>query len=227
MPILNSGEVMVCTTTNRGLHEYVGQNVLSQFARSGIKAADLGAGPGAMTVRLRSMGCDVVAADRSVQGFEADSPHFVIDFNRSNFAEALGLHEFDIVTAIEVIEHVESPIGFLRNIGNLLAPNGVAVLTTPNVDSLPARVRFLLAGKIRTMDENGEPTHISPVFFDLLKRQFLPLAGLHLHQHLLFPPDGFQLSRKSVAWSMRLAASLFSAESILGDNHIFVLKAGA
>ncbi len=217
---------MVSTTTNSGLHEYVGQHVLSRFAGPGVKAADLGAGPGAMAARLRSLGCDVVAADRTVTGFEVDLPHHVIDFNKNDFAAALGLHAFGIVTAIEVIEHVESPIGFLRNVGHLLAPEGVAVITTPNVDSLPARLKFLLAGKIRTMDEYGEPTHISPIFFDLLKRQFLPLAGLHLHQHLLFPPDGFQLSRKSVAWAMRLAASAFSAESILGDNHILVLGAG-
>ena len=106
----------------------------------------------------------------------------------------------------------------------MLSPGGVAILTTPNVDSLPARLKFFLAGKIRTMDEHSEPTHISPIFFDLLQRQFLPLAGLRLREHLMFPPDGFQLSRKSVAWSMRLAATMFSGDSIIGDNHIFVLE---
>lgn len=215
---------MVSTTTNTGLHEYVAQHVLSRLARPGLRAVDLGTGPGAMAARLRSLGCNVLAADRAVEGFELDLPHHLVDFNNNDFAGALGFHAFGIVTAIEVIEHVESPIGFLRNVRNLLGPEGVAVITTPNVDSLPARFKFFLSGKIRTMDEHGEPTHISPIFFDLLKRQFLPLAGLCLHQHLLFPPDGFQLSRKSVAWVMRLVASAFSAESILGDNHIFVLK---
>jgi 2-polyprenyl-3-methyl-5-hydroxy-6-metoxy-1,4-benzoquinol methylase len=215
---------MLHTTTNNGLHEFVGQHVLSQYARACRKAADLGSGPGAMAERLRSLGYDVIAADRSANGFEAGLPHFTIDFNQPDFASQLGLQTFGLVTAIEVIEHVECPIGFLRNIGRLLAPDGVAVVTTPNVDSLPARLKFLIAGKIRTMDEYGEPTHISPIFFDLLKRQFLPLAGLRLRQHLLFPPDGFQLSRKSVAWSMKLAASVLPGESIIGDNHVLVLE---
>ena len=123
--------------------------------------------------------------------------------------------------------HVESPIGFLRNISQLLAPEGVAVITTPNVNSLPARAKFLLAGKIRMMDENSDPTHISPVFVDLLRRQFLPLAGLRLREHLVFPPNGYQLTRKPIAWAMRLASLAFSGEALLGDNHIFVLEAAS
>ena len=216
---------MIHTTTNAGLHEFVAERVLSRYVRPGLKAVDLGSGPGAMAARLEDMGCDVMAADRSVQGFEAKPPHSTIDFNQPDFASLLGDHVFGLVTAIEVIEHVESPIGFLRNIGRLLSAGGVGVITTPNVDSVPARFKFLVAGKIRTMDNYGEPTHISPIFFDLLQRQFLPLAGLRLREHLVFPPDDFQLSRKPVAWSMRLVAPLFSGESLLGDNHVLILEA--
>ena len=212
------------TTTNKGLHDFVDDRVLTNYARTGVRAVDLGSGPGAMADRLRRRGCDVLAADLSADGFALDLPHVSVNFNEPDFASKLGRNVFALVTAIEVIEHVETPIGFLRNIGQLLTPGGVAVVTTPNVDSLPARFKFLLSGKIRTMDEHSEPTHISPVFFDLLCRQYLPLAGLRLRQHLLFPEHGFQLSRKSVAWTMRLAAHLVPGESILGDNHIFVLE---
>ena len=215
---------MIPTTTNSGLHDFVGDTVLIQLVRPGLKAADLGSGPGAMAARLAAMGCDVLAADLSKNGFAAGLPHASVDFNQPDFASLLGPRKFGLVTAIEVIEHVESPINFLRNIARLLAPGGVAVLTTPNVDSLPARFKFFFAGKIRTMDEHGEPTHISPIFFDLLQRQFLPLAGLRLRQHLVFPARGYQLSRRTVAWTMGLLGSAFSGESIFGDNHIFVLE---
>jgi hypothetical protein len=109
-------------------------------------------------------GCDVVAADRSVKSYEANLPHLTVDFNQNDFAPLLGLRGFVLVNAIEVIEHVESPIGFLRNIGRMLSLRGVAVITTPNVDSLPARLKFLLFGKIRTMDALANPLPSSLIF---------------------------------------------------------------
>jgi len=211
------------TTTNSGLHEFVFEQVLRRYAHDGARAADLGAGPGAMAERLQSLGCDVVAVDRDARGYEAKLPHVSLDFNQPDFASQLTPESFALLTAIEVLEHVESPIGFLRNIGRLLAPDGVAVLTTPNVDSLPARIKFLLAGKIRTMDEHGEPTHISPIFWDLLRRQYLPLAGLQLREHFVFPPHGFQLTRQPLAWLLRVAAAPFPGDCLLGDNHVLVL----
>jgi 2-polyprenyl-3-methyl-5-hydroxy-6-metoxy-1,4-benzoquinol methylase len=215
------------TTTNRGLHEFVGERVLARYAAPGARAADLGSGPGAMAERLRALGCEVLAADRDANGFEARVPHIAVDFNQPDFASAIGNGQFKLITAIEVIEHVESAVGFLHNIGRMLTPGGVAVITTPNVDSLPARIKFLARGKIRTMDEHSEPTHISPIFLDLFRRQYLPLAGLRLREHLLFPRNGFQLTRKPLALLMRAAAPFFPGDALLGDNHIFVLDKSA
>jgi 2-polyprenyl-3-methyl-5-hydroxy-6-metoxy-1,4-benzoquinol methylase len=212
------------STTNSGLHEFVTEHVLLKRVKKGFRAADLGSGPGAMATRLHSLGCLVLAVDRAADDFEADLPHVAVDLNECHFAERVGLASFDLITAIEVIEHLESPIGFLRNVGLLLAEDGVAVITTPNVDSLPARVKFLLTGKIRAMDEFSEPTHISPIFSDLLHRQFLPRSGLRLREHLIFPVRGYQLSRSLVSRAFRIADTFISSRAVRGDNHIFVLQ---
>lgn len=214
---------MIRTATNSGLHEFVGEKVLARYARPGVRAIDLGAGPGAMAERLQHFGCEVLAVDRSAEEYEFTAPHSVLDLDLGDFATKLGPASFQLVTAIEVIEHVENPIGSLRGVRRLLAPYGVAVLITPNVDSLPARAKFFLTGKIRTMDEFSEPTHISPIFLDIFRRQFLPRAGLRLLEHLVFPQNGYQNTRKSLAWIFRVASFVLPGEYLVGDNHIFVL----
>jgi 2-polyprenyl-3-methyl-5-hydroxy-6-metoxy-1,4-benzoquinol methylase len=213
------------TTTNPGLHDYVLNQLRRRFPKPSGRAIDLGAGTGALAVRLRELGWDVQAADINAPGFEADIPFVPADLNQRHFAASLGESTFQLVTAVEVLEHVESPINFLWNVGRLLTPGGVALLTTPNVDSAPARIKFLLTGKIRMMDETSEPTHISPIFWDLLVRQYLPRAGLQLLDHFLYPPDGHLLTRRRHAWAARSLGWLVAGDSLKGDNHVLVLKA--
>jgi 2-polyprenyl-3-methyl-5-hydroxy-6-metoxy-1,4-benzoquinol methylase len=223
--VVKEKNVKLQTATPHGLHEFVAASVLTRYARPGIRAADLGAGPGAMSERLAGMGCSVVAVDRDPDVYKAGFPFVTLDFNAPDFAASLGIASFGLVVAIEVIEHLESPIGFLRNIREVLVPGGVAVITTPNVDSLPARAKFLLTGKIRTMDTNSDPTHISPIFSDLLLRQFLPRTRLKVREHRVFPPNGFQLTRKPLAGILRVAAAVFPGDLLVGDHHILVLEA--
>jgi 2-polyprenyl-3-methyl-5-hydroxy-6-metoxy-1,4-benzoquinol methylase len=212
------------TSTNKGLHEFLLETVLPPLTERGARAIDLGGGSGALSIQLQQIGLDVVAADKNREGFKADVPFFTVDFDKADFSKQLGEGSFSLVTAVEVIEHVESPIGFLRNAGRLLRPGGALVITTPNVDSAPARVKFLLTEKIRMMDEHSEPTHISPIFWDLLNRQFLPRAGLKLQRHFVYPNDGFQVTRRRYSWFFRSLSLILAGECLIGDNHIFVLK---
>jgi SAM-dependent methyltransferase len=201
-----------------GLHEFVESHLPAALGT----AIDLGTGRGAMAERLQMRGHRVTGVDLSSQGFEAKVPHIILNLNQDDFAAKLG--NFDLVTAVEVIEHVESPINFLRNVGRLLTPNGISVITTPNVDSLPARIKHLLTGSIRLMDAHGEPTHISPIFIDLFRRQFLPLSGLTLLEHHLYPPNGFHATRGWISWLLRQGCRISSEPSIVGDHHVFVLQ---
>lgn len=44
---------------------------------------------------------------------------------------------YDVVVAVEVLEHVEQDAAFVQNVFRVLAPGGVFVMTTPNGDFLP------------------------------------------------------------------------------------------
>ena len=207
-----------------GLHDFLLSSVLPRYAMRKGRAVDLGAGSGALAVRLRAFGFAVLAVDTNTERFRADVAFQRLDLNQLDFASALGEARFDFVSAVEVIEHVENPIGFLRNVSRLLQPDGVAVITTPNVDSAPARVKFLLRGKLRMMDEKCDETHISPIFWDLLARQYLPRAGLRLVGHHLYPPNGYIVTTARYAWAFHIVAQFLSGPALLGDNHVFVLK---
>jgi 2-polyprenyl-3-methyl-5-hydroxy-6-metoxy-1,4-benzoquinol methylase len=224
MNCLGSLSFMLPTATPAGLHEFTA-GIIARYASAGARMVDLGCGPGAMGERVEPLRMDIVAVDRNPAVYQGKDPFVALDFDGLSFADALGVGTFDLVIAVEVIEHVESPIGFLRSVARLLAKNGVAVITTPNVDSLAARLKFLLAGKLRMMDERSDPTHISPIFADLLLRQFLPRAGLRIKEHFLYPPNGHQLTRKPIAWTLRLASKAFRGKAITGDHHVLVLEA--
>src|SRR6185503_8982523 len=50
-----------------------------------------------------------------------------------------GGRRFDLVLLMNLIEHVESPRRLLAKVEDLLAPAGVVLIKTPNVDALDAR----------------------------------------------------------------------------------------
>ncbi len=113
-------------------------------------------------------------------GIDADPPPEVegIKFIRANLDHddlPLNGQSFGLITAIEVIEHLESPGAFLSKVSRILSPDGKFMLTTPNIHSVRCRLRFLLSNRMASFDEKGDPTHISP----LLLPAFRKLAGRH------------------------------------------------
>jgi SAM-dependent methyltransferase len=62
------------------------------------------------------------------------------------YSEAVELHaeKFDYVFSSEVIEHVESPESFVREIASALADDGILILTTPSASALTKDAPYLL-----------------------------------------------------------------------------------
>lgn len=90
---------------------------------------------------------------------------------------------------VEIIEHLEAPRAFLREIHRLLAPGGLAIVTTPNISSLPSRLVFLATGCFdlfvpfegRLKDAYSEEAdgHISPIP-NWMMRYFLRELGYQI-----------------------------------------------
>jgi len=92
---------------------------------------DLGCGSGYGTAALSRAGAHVVGLDRVVpDSKQRDSGgHFV----RANL-EGIPLtrRSFSLVVSFQVIEHLEDPGFYVAAIAELLRPDGVALITTPN-----------------------------------------------------------------------------------------------
>lgn len=116
-------------------------------AKNNLKVLDIATGSGAFSQRIAdtfpTWSLDV--NDFENQVLVSGMGKHTVDLN-SNFADNFSQDGYDLVIAIEIIEHLENPWLFLREIRKVLRKGGVLILTTPNVDSLLDRLVYLTDG---------------------------------------------------------------------------------
>jgi len=163
---------------------------------------DLGAGEGALSIRLQEMGFDVRAADLFPEQFKVTQISCdPVDLNGA-FPYPDGI--FDYLCGVEVIEHLENHFGFIRECHRVLKPRGKLVLTTPNLLNLASRVRYLLTGFYPLVPRPINETTRSPVWDHIHPITYYQLRYV-LHT------NGFRIQtlttdryRKSAMWWMGL-----------------------
>ncbi|MCC7346075.1 MAG: bifunctional 2-polyprenyl-6-hydroxyphenol methylase/3-demethylubiquinol 3-O-methyltransferase UbiG [Variibacter sp.] len=125
---------------------YIRDQAVTRFARdgkridalAGLRALDIGCGGGILSEPLARMGASVVGIDPAPENVEAARRHaeaaaLAIDY-RSTTAEALADagERFDIVLAMEVVEHVADVPLFVRRAAEMVKPGGLMVAATIN-----------------------------------------------------------------------------------------------
>ncbi len=115
-----------------------GRDALSGSPLAGLSVLDIGCGGGLLSEPMARLGATVTgldAADRNVAvaSLHAEGQGLAIDY-RQNTAETLAATgvQFDIVLALEVVEHVADVELFLRSCGHLVKPGGLLFLSTLN-----------------------------------------------------------------------------------------------
>ena len=107
-----------------------------RLGKPGLRILDIGCGAGANALELSAFG-DVTASDRSLDALAFVRSRGV---ERAVAAEAPGLPfrdgAFDIVTAYDVIEHVDDDRGFVAELARVLAPGGALAVHVPAWPSL-------------------------------------------------------------------------------------------
>jgi 2-polyprenyl-6-hydroxyphenyl methylase / 3-demethylubiquinone-9 3-methyltransferase len=111
---------------------------LSEAPLQGLSLVDIGCGGGLICEPMARLGAQVTgidAADRNIAiaRLHAAGQDLAIDY-RAATAEALSETgaQFDIVLALEIVEHVADVDVFLHSVGRLAKPGGLVFLSTLN-----------------------------------------------------------------------------------------------
>ena len=108
---------------------------LQEASPTKLRVLDLGCGNGSLSHVIAEHGCEVVGIDTSAPGITISSQSFpecqFIQADIYELPDTDMLHSFDIVLAVEVIEHLLYPKELAKNAQKCLKPGGRLIITTP------------------------------------------------------------------------------------------------
>ncbi|TMJ16540.1 MAG: bifunctional 2-polyprenyl-6-hydroxyphenol methylase/3-demethylubiquinol 3-O-methyltransferase UbiG [Alphaproteobacteria bacterium] len=116
----------------------------------GRRAADVGCGAGLLAEPLARLGAEVTGVDAAPENIAAARVHaegqgLSIDYCVGS-VEALTEGGYDLVTSLEVVEHVSDTHAFVHGLARALKDDGLLILSTPNRTSM-SRLMLILIGE--------------------------------------------------------------------------------
>lgn len=141
-------------------HQRIYLTVAAALAERGAGGAiaDIGCGTGELWQVLRGrflscVGVDAVRYDGLPQDVEFHPAD--LDARRLPLPDA----NVDAAAAVEVIEHLENPRAFVRELARIVRPGGWVVVTTPNQLSALSLLTLAVKGRFSAFQDDAYPAH--------------------------------------------------------------------
>jgi len=166
---------------------------------SGKRALDVGCGAGLLAEPLSRLGAEVTGLDAAAENIAVAATHaegagLAITYRHGELA-ALEAEPFDLVTCMEVIEHVADKPAFVAQLAQRLTSGGLLVMSTPNRTQ---RSRLLLVGAAEAVGKIPRGTHHWDDFITPEElRELLATTGLEMSEPrgiAFSPAKGLHLS---------------------------------
>jgi 2-polyprenyl-3-methyl-5-hydroxy-6-metoxy-1,4-benzoquinol methylase len=183
-------------------HEKTHRKVLQIFSDLKERGSllEIPAGEGALAWQLQKLGYDVTAGDIDPNFFKiASIPCLRLDMNQRF---PLDDGQFNFVSCVEGIEHLQDQFHFVRECHRVLKPGGLLVLSTPNILNLASRFKFLLCGFYSLVPRPINEFSLVPVFDHINPITYYQLRYL-LHT------QGFSITQVTVDFYRRSSAALY------------------
>lgn len=135
-----SGKFKILHRFNGVRIEFIKDCLALQNVSSSCSILDIGCGGGLLSEPFAKIGHDVTGLDASLSTIEVAKKHALqeklqIDYINCTPEEYLANNpnkQFDVIFAMEIIEHVNSPEHFIATLKQLLKPNGLLFMSTIN-----------------------------------------------------------------------------------------------
>lgn len=115
-----------------GVHQKVAEIIRSKVPK-GSRVADVGAGDGALSLRLHDLGFEVLPFDVDDSTWEVRELVCNVINVENSFSEISRKGPYAALCAIEIIEHLENPRAFLKDMVQIARTHGaILVISTPN-----------------------------------------------------------------------------------------------
>jgi 2-polyprenyl-3-methyl-5-hydroxy-6-metoxy-1,4-benzoquinol methylase len=158
------------------------------------------------------------------------------EFRRCNLEEGIPYEDetFDVVYSGEVIEHLYNPDYMLEECYRVLKPNGLLIISTPNLQAWYNRVLFFVGIQPLFYEVSTKSSYIGAGPLRRIKKQTVPVGHLRVFNRRglldLIENEGFEVISitgamfQSLPKSVQLVDNIFNAIPSLASNLVVTAR---